>query len=118
MKDMKRLRSLNLSGIHDATDAGMAYVAQMSGLESLDLVATKITDLGLAKLTALHQLRRLSLVETHVTAAGVAKLHGMKKLEQICLDYTEINDEDVTKLKDSGIPASKLPGSRPSWTRR
>ena len=118
MKNMTRLRSLDLSSAHEASDVGMAYVAQMTGLETLDLQATNITDMGLAKITALRQLRLLSLMETRVTAAGVAQLRGMKKLEHIGLDYTDISADDVAQLKDSGIPVSKTGGSYHSWMKR
>ncbi len=137
LSNMTRLRSLNLTE-SQATDAGMAFVGQMTGLEvltlnerigdagiahlialpnlqGLSLRATKVSDAGIATLIGLPKLRRLDLVETHVTAVGVEHLRGMKSLESIDLSYTEISDGDVEKLKDSGIPVSKLPGSLPNW---
>jgi Leucine-rich repeat (LRR) protein len=141
MKNMTRLRLLYLGMTEATTDAGMAYVAQMSGLESLtpsrgigdaglarlsalpnlkdlNLQATKITDAGLVKLTGLRQLHRLNLIQTQVTAAGVAQLRGMKSLERIDLNYTDVSLEDIEKLKDSGVPASKTGGSYHGWMKR
>jgi len=141
MKNMARLQSLDLSGSPKVTDAGMAYVGQLKGLETLRLNAgigdagvahlsevtslndlylggTKVTDSGLAKLTSLCQLRRLFLGDTHVTAAGVALFRGMKNLKEIDINYTQISDDDTIKLQELGIPAFKNAGTFPAWMKR
>jgi hypothetical protein len=139
MKDMKRLRSLNLRGTK-VSDAGMAYVGQMTGLErldpnleigdagiaklnsltnlkQLDLSDTQVTDAGLAKLIDLRELRGLGLRYTHVTAVGVAQLRGLKKLE-IDLDYTDVSMADVDKLNEIGVRASRSSRTFPKWNER
>jgi internalin A len=139
MNYLKRLRSLKLFDTK-TTEAGMVYVGQMIGLEKLelnfrigdeglarltkltnlkelDLRDSRITDAGLAKLTAIPGLRRLNLEFTHVTTGGVAKLRGMKDL-RINLSYTDITEEDIDKLNDVGVQASKRPRSKPRWNDR
>jgi hypothetical protein len=56
-------------------DAGAADVAQITGLQSLNIGATKLTDAGLEKLAALKSLRVLEVTSgNRYTFAGVRKL--------------------------------------------
>ena len=54
------------------TDAGLARLAPLTRLESLNLRGTAITDAGLASLGLLPRLRSLYLWETGVTPAAAA----------------------------------------------
>jgi Leucine-rich repeat (LRR) protein len=128
MKNMARLRSLDLCDSPKVTDAGMAYVGQMKELEhlslnrqigdagiaqlggltnlkELSLRGAQVTDAGLAKLSGLARLRKLDLASTHVSARGLSKLRGMKNLESVFLGYGHnISDEDARQLREIGIP--------------
>jgi hypothetical protein len=129
MKDMKRLQSLDLENTA-ATDAGMVYVAQMSGLEclflsprisdagvsqlsglaglkTLGLSGAKVTDEALKNVKTLAELRTLWLSDTRVTARGIAQLRGMKKLERVGVSGTGISDYDSEELNSIGIPVKK-----------
>ncbi len=90
---MMQLRGLNLSStIADArahlphlssiTDAGLADLRPLTGLQKLDLVDCQITDAGLHHLTGLTQLQELDLSLTDVTATGVQLLrHALPHCE-------------------------------------
>ena len=55
-------------------DAGLKELAELKGLQTLNLSGTKTTDAGLKELAALKGLQYLDLGHTKATAAGVAKL--------------------------------------------
>ena len=59
------------------TDAGLAHLAGLTGLQRLYLGNTRVTDAGLAHLKELTGLRHLDLEETGVTDAGLAHLEGL-----------------------------------------
>jgi hypothetical protein len=57
------------------TDTGLKELAEMKGLQTLDLHNTlKVTDAGLKDLAGLQGLQTLDLRYTQVTDAGVADL--------------------------------------------
>ena len=58
------------------TDEGLAAVADLAGLQRLDLSWTKVTDAALEHLRGLALLRDLDLRETAVTDEGVEKLRA------------------------------------------
>ncbi len=98
-------------------DAGLAHLNVMPNLDDLDLTGSKVTDAGLATLIGLPKLRALGLAHTRVTAAGVAHLRGMRSLKVIDVNYTAITGQEVWNLKRSGVPVSEnLGSSYPSWT--
>jgi hypothetical protein len=53
-----------------ATDAGLAHLGGLIGLEALDLSNTRITDKGLQLLKGLTNLRSLGLANTKTTFQG------------------------------------------------
>jgi hypothetical protein len=56
------------------TDAGLARLQGLPGLEELSLRGTEVADAGLAHLRGLSRLQELDLNGTRVTGAGVATL--------------------------------------------
>ncbi len=83
---------------NDLNDAGLARVAALDNIVSLNLRDTKITGGGLAHLKGLSQLRSLHLERTAVDDAGVAHLAGLANLEYLNLYSTNITDESLTSL--------------------
>ena len=80
------------------TDRGIAALAPLAQLESLNLYGT-VTDAALAPLASMLRLRRVYLWETAVTAAGVERLRAAApKLEIV--------------LGDEGVPAGRPPALR------
>jgi hypothetical protein len=77
------LRSVTLAMI---TDAGLASLAPLTGLQQLDLSRCwNITDVGLASLAPLTGLQQLGLSECDETDAGLASLAPLTGLQQLDL---------------------------------
>jgi hypothetical protein len=96
---LSSLKRLCLDNFESLTDADLAIVCRLQGLERLFLKATKITDSGLRELTGLTNLRYLSLAKTKITDDGLASLAGMTKLEVLELSETDISDEGLMRLR-------------------
>jgi hypothetical protein len=79
------------------TDAGLAHVAGLVGIQELDLYGTKITDAGLAHLAGMPRLETLKLRYTQITDAGLACL-VMAQLHALDLSNTNITDAGLTHL--------------------
>ncbi|MBI1356030.1 MAG: hypothetical protein GC160_16945 [Acidobacteria bacterium] len=88
-------------------DAGMDYVAPLTGLIKLSLEKTKITDAGLAKLEGLTNLEYLNIYGDEVTDAGLEHLSGMKKLKHLYVWQTKVTDAGVEKLQKA-LPEVKI----------
>ncbi len=80
------------------SDAGLAHLNRMRGLEVLDLSCTSVTDSGLAHLENLTQLRSLDLHGTQVTDKGLRHLRGLVKLECLDLRRTQVSDSGLAEL--------------------
>ena len=61
IKHLKALRRLQLVGASQITDAALDALAELTGLEELNLSYTRVTDAGLEQLTKLTGLRKLHL---------------------------------------------------------
>ena len=73
-------------GTADDYLAGLAHLAGLAGLQSLDLSGTAVTDAGLAHLAGLTGLQALHLHGCkHVTDAGLAHLRGLNGLQALHL---------------------------------
>ena len=84
------------------TDAGLAALQRMAGLQGLSLNQTQITDAGLAALQGMAGLGSLSLDQTEITDAGLVELQGMAGLKWLSLNQTQITDAGLAALQ--GIP--------------
>lgn len=92
------LEQLHLGGSKAITDAGVAHLARLPRLRSLDLSWTGITDAGLQVLRALPQLERISLTMTRVTDAGMPTLASCESLERVELLWTNTGDGAIRAL--------------------
>jgi Leucine-rich repeat (LRR) protein len=82
------------------TDAGLACLAELSGLVSLSLTGCEqVTDAGVAHCKGLIRLRRLELGNTQVTDAGLAYIEGLTDLEELDLHGTLITDAGLVHLR-------------------
>ncbi|HEX4612329.1 MAG TPA: hypothetical protein VH092_29310 [Urbifossiella sp.] len=83
-KGKTSLRRLSVgSGV---TDAGLANVADLTGLEGLALPSADVSDTGLAHLKGLTHLGTLDLSNTKVTDAGFVHLKSLTRLYDLRVD--------------------------------
>ena len=98
----------------DATDAELANVARLSGLEYIsasstrvtdkgleyvDTPSTRVTDKGLVCLSGLTTLQSLELPNSRITDAGLAQLNGMTNLGLLDISGCQITDIGLAHLK-------------------
>jgi hypothetical protein len=86
--DVLRLLVTHLPGLRhivmngeaaEVTDDGVAHIATLESLESLDLEGSDVTDVGLERLGALEQLQWVDLSGSpRVTQAGVSALRARR----------------------------------------
>ncbi len=95
------------------SDAGLAHLAGLSGLQSLSLWNTKVSDAGLAHLARLSGLQSLSLWNTKVSDAGLAHLAGLSGLQSLYLSSTKLSDAGLAHLAGlSGLQSLDLSGTQ------
>ena len=89
------------------TDAGLASLAALPNLETLDLSETQITDTGIKTLAKFKKLRDLYLGGTRISDAAAATLARMTHLDSLGLRGTWLSAdavEDIRKaLPDTGV---------------
>src|SRR5665213_3331243 len=78
--------------------AGLKNLADLKGLQTLNLWDTKVTDAGLKELAGLKGLQTLNLADTKVTDAGLKELAGLKGLQTLDLSYTKVTDAGLKEL--------------------
>ncbi len=81
------------------TDSGMASLAGLSKLSTLDLSYSNVSDAGLAHVQGLTELSSLDLTGSPVSNEGVAHLKGLTKLLLLDLRSTKISDGGLTHLE-------------------
>jgi len=81
------------------SDAGLAALAGMPGLERLDLRHTAVTDAGLASLAPLAKLESLGLYGTGVTDAGLEHLKNLTSLRRLYVSYSKVTEEGEKRLR-------------------
>ncbi len=84
------------------TDATLALVAKIAGLERLDLHGCPITDEGLPHLAGLTSLKTLILSDCEFTDAGLSSLAGLTNLEELRLASSF---GDSPQIKGPGLAA-------------
>ncbi len=80
------------------TDSGLKELAQLKGLQWMDLRDTKVTDAGLKELATLKALRELYLSHTRVTDSGLKELAHIKGLQVLLLNGTKVTDAGLKDL--------------------
>jgi hypothetical protein len=106
------VRAVLLAGTQ-VTDAGLAHLHSLTGLQALSLMGTQATDSGLAHLQGLTGLRQLWLRDTQVTDAGLIHLHGLTALHVLDLGGTQITDTGLTHLQGlMGLDTLSLSGTQ------
>lgn len=74
LRSFPQLKLLKLSGRKQITDAGMADIGKLTGLEKLDLATTGISDAKIMELANLQNLVELDLPYTSISAARETEL--------------------------------------------
>jgi hypothetical protein len=92
------LRTLDLTG-SPVSDAGLAALADLPGVECLLLGDTAITDEGLKHLGGPRDLVELRLNATAVTDLGVRQLAGISNLKFLDLAETKVTDAGLQELQ-------------------
>jgi hypothetical protein len=115
---LSRLDSLRLTGTA-VTDAGLVHLKGLTGLEDLELGNTQITDVGLAQLKSLTALRQLLLFNTSITDAGLSHLKELPNLALLDLSRTKVTDDGVIELERfSSLPNAAITDPRHRELRR
>jgi internalin A len=81
------------------SDAQLAHIANLRGLESLALISARLTDAGWAGLSGLSSLQSLSLSESAVSDDELLQLGGLNGLVDLDLVGTNITDAGLAHLK-------------------
>lgn len=108
LQGLAGLERLWLSGTQ-VTDAGLAHLQGLTWLQSLELEGTQITDAGLAHLQGLTGLRSLDLTGTQVTDTGLAHLHRLTGLQVVSLHSTRVTDAGLAQLRQA-LPNCRING--------
>lgn len=82
------------------SDADLAALSLIQGIDDLDLSFTEITDRGLANLAGYQRLRSLNLTGAKVTDAAIGDLLRIKDLNNVVVAQTEITDAAIARLVD------------------
>jgi hypothetical protein len=101
---LRGLESLNLSGNWNFTsqvsDSGLAHIADLTTLQSLDLSFSAVSEDGLKHLRDLKDLRGLWFYMCpNVRDDGVAYIAGLHRLETLHLGGTKVTDEGLKNLE-------------------
>jgi beta-lactamase regulating signal transducer with metallopeptidase domain/Leucine-rich repeat (LRR) protein len=81
------------------TDSDMRHLADLTGLQWLNLSRTQVGDDELTDLRALNTLQFLRLDDTQVTGSGLEYLKGLTGLKTLSLMGTRITDMSLVHLK-------------------
>ena len=118
VSDLTRLNVLSIISVYSdnrsnssITDAGLAALEPLRGLERLQLDGTRVTTAGLNHLRSMTRLESLSLYGSDVTSlAPLSHLVGLKNLN---LNQTPITDDGLAPILGSrGLTHLDLQGSR------
>ncbi|MGE0605883.1 MAG: hypothetical protein AB7O62_02065 [Pirellulales bacterium] len=95
---LMNLKTLNLKN-STVTDEGLAALAGLPRLELLRLGSSQVRGPGLRHIAELAELRHLILQKAPLADAGLAHLHGLGKLESLYVEETETTPEGLRALQ-------------------
>jgi hypothetical protein len=102
---LRRLKTLSLSGAHSLTDDALALLKDLDELERVTLDGPKLTDDGLKHMAGWKSLRKLTFYNFihrgKFTGAGVAHLASLPNLEHFACggsSFTDAGMDACTKL--------------------
>ena len=121
LRDLKRVKVLDLNACFEVGDAGLAVVKGMSEIEILILWGChKVTDKGFESLKNLSSLRMLNIGYTgveNITGSGLVHLKGLTSLRELNLGVLRVLDErnleyltGLTNLERLGLSACNKVG--------
>jgi internalin A len=99
LADLDGLQQLNLTG-RQVTDTGLQHLKDLTTLQGLMLANAQVTDAGLEHLTGLTGLQRLWFIGCPITDSGLAQLKHLTGLQDLGLFNTQITDTGLVHLKD------------------
>jgi len=85
LKRLPQLHNLWIMNAEGLTPSGLAAIAQLPHLRSVDLAVSRLPDLAEANLDAWTEVEELNLSSNNLTAAGVAQLKKLPKLRVLNL---------------------------------
>jgi hypothetical protein len=95
LKKLTPLRQLKSLLLRCVTDVGMEHVAQLDGLERLDVQGGDITDACVKHLAELHQLRSFCLVDGKMTEEGAWELKHVLPMCKIWLSGGAVGSKTI-----------------------
>ncbi len=95
---LKQLHTLKLGWCFRLTAKGLARLAELTTLTSLDVAHTKLDDAALVSLSPLRKLRELCLRGTCVSDQGVCRIGGMRSLEALSLQLCAVTSNAAPGL--------------------
>lgn len=111
LKGLAGLQELYLCGT-EVTDAGLEHLSGLTALEVLDLWRCgNVTDAGLEHLNRMTALRKLSLWNTEITDAGLGHVGRLTSLQQLDLSHTQVTCDGLEHMKGlTGLQRIELVG--------
>lgn len=100
IKSLPRLKELYISASKDVTERGMAHLAEIKSLESLEFYSFHLPDPALAPLAGLPKLSELSVTEAKLTDAALPHIGALMGLKKLRLKGNQITDAGMEYLKD------------------
>ena len=112
LKKLRSLKSLRLARCRKLEDVDLAFLADLSKLEALDLSQTPIEGQGLTSLKNLSHLRRLDLWGSKIMPGKLDVLADLN-LQEINLNSTEADDSVLALLqKPKSLTALSLAATK------
>ncbi len=82
------------------TDSSLEHIGDLSQLEGLALMNSRVSDAGLKRLEGLTKLKWVNLNLTNVTDAGLEHLSRVRQLRSLMIWKTRVTDEGVAKFQN------------------
>ncbi|MBX9951748.1 MAG: protein kinase [Candidatus Obscuribacterales bacterium] len=95
-------RGGELSWVENADDV-MYYIADWTGLTSLNANDTDLSDFGLSKLKNCKKLQNLQVARTMVTPEGLCKLPQLRNLKVLNVGFIQGAEKVVSEIKSSEV---------------